>query len=126
MAITVETTALTVAYAYLREKMTYGEPDCTFKLYASDTLVDDFTRVSSDFDTTGGQLTYDSLTPLVFTIPPATTNVDSIRLYGNFQVGGEQLVGRWDLASTPTDERKNFPNGGTLSLGQWVMGAEME
>lgn len=126
MAITVETAALNAAYTHLITKMTYGSSTCTFKLYAGDTLVDSFTRSIGDFVGTGGQLVYDSLSALVFTVAPATENVDSIRLYGNFQVGGEQLVGRWDLAPTPIDERKDFPNGGTLSLGQWIMGALME
>lgn len=130
MAITITTAALTTAFGSLLTDSAYGVSNYTFQLYKDSpgtrTLVASFTSAISNFVATNGQAKYDGAGALVFTVPPSSLNVDSIQLNGVFASGGAQMIARWDLDYTPTDYTKDFPDGGSLSLGQWIMSATTE
>lgn len=130
MAITITTAALTTAFSSLLTNSAYGVSNYTFQLYKDSsgtrTLVASFTSSINNFAAFNGQASYTGPAGLVFTVPSSSLNVDSIQLNGVFAVGGAQMIARWDLGVTPTDYRKNFPDGGSLSLGQWIMSATTE
>ena len=128
MALHLETAAITEAFNQLLSAATYNTTPLTFELYSGASLVDSFTRTAAQFSPASGTLFYDDLTsnPLVFTVAPGVSDVDLIKLKGNYLSGGAQYVSQWTLSATPTDYRPDFPNGGTLKLGQYIMSVTTE
>lgn len=130
MAITLETTLKNSMFTDLIYDAAYGDTTLLFKVFdSSDTLIDSFTKSSNSFDVASGQVTFNTTTggALVFTIPPSTTDIYKIELWGDFTVGSAAgLLAKWVLDSTPIDERLDYPNGGTLALAQWVMSLTTE
>ena len=124
MALHLETAAINSAFDFMKSEIYDINTNATFELYSDTTLIDSFTRnIYNDFTAGSGTFYYSNGTtsPLVFTVAPGVSDVDRIKLKGNFPVGGEQLISEWVLSSTPTDYRPDFPNGGTLKLGQYIM-----
>lgn len=125
MAITLENTLKNSMFTDLIDDAAYSDTTLLFKVFDStDTLIDSFTKSANHFDVASGQVTFNiSLGgALVFTIPPGTSDVYKIELWGDFPIGSAAgLLARWVLEATPTDERLDYPNGGTLNLEQWVM-----
>lgn len=129
MALHLETAAINTAFTALRNDMSYDSPyNVTLKLFTDTTLVDSFVISGQDFTSGSGTLYYNNhtLAPLVFTVAPGASDVNIIELVGNFAVGGAQRISMWTLGSTPTDYRPDFPNGGTLKLGQYIMSVTTE
>ena len=125
MGMSISETALTNAFYYLRTKLGYGTATITFSCYAGATEVDSVTlSVNCMVTASPGVLTYQTSTygNIVFTIPPSTTGVDSVKLISPLQVGGTQVIGSWSLTSPGLD----YPNGGTLSLSQFILSAITE
>ena len=130
MAITLQSTFKDLLFSDLLNDAAYGDTTLLFKVYdGADALVDSFTKAASYFGVSSGVCTYNvgNGGALTFTIPPATTDVYKIELWGDFTIGSAAgILAKWILESTPTDERKDFPNGGTLTLAQWVMSLATE
>lgn len=125
MAITLKTSFKNSIFNDLISDAAYADSTLLFKVFDStDTLKDDFTKNVNYFDVASGQVAYNITNggALTFTIPPSTTDIYKIELWGDFTVGSAAgMLARWTLEATPTDERLDFPNGGTLTLAQWVM-----
>lgn len=130
MAITLTSGFKDLIFSDLISDAAYGDTTLLFKVFDStDTLKDSFTKASSYFGISGGVATFNTTTggALTFTIPPSTTDIYKIELWGDFTIGSAAgVLAKWVLDSTPTDERLDYPNGGTLTLAQWVMSLATE
>ena len=121
MAITLVELAKTNAFNHLISTMHYSGGNTTFELLVDGTVVTSFTRIGDDWLASGGKLSYNSFSKLLFTVPIGTTGVNGVRLKGTFNVGGTQTVSTWFL-TTPED----FSNGGTFELSKYEMTAITE
>ncbi|NCD00276.1 MAG: hypothetical protein EOL95_11330 [Bacteroidia bacterium] len=130
MAIRLASTFKNALFSDLLDDAKYGDETLLFKIFDStDTLKDSFTKSVSYFKVGGGDVEFNTSTGgnLVFTIPPSTTDIYKIELWGDFTVGSAAgVLAKWVLEATPTDERLDYPNGGTCALAQWVMSLSTE
>lgn len=130
MAITLTSAFKNSIFTDLLDDAKYGDLTLLFKIFDStDTLKDSFTKSVNYFDVASGQVSFNTSTGgnLVFTIPPSTTDIYKIELWGDFTVGSAAgVLAKWVLEATPTDERLDYPNGGTCALAQWVMSLSTE
>ena len=131
MAITLSSTLKDLMLNEMIDVFTFGTTNLTFQcVTTTGTVADSFTVADTYFFTdTDDKMKFNISAyggNLVFTIPPSTSDVQYIRLKGTLETNGVQILSEWALDATPTDERLDYPNGGSLSLSQWVMAITAE